>query len=124
MMMLLPGKAVHLLCDSTGVPQPVLTWYRDGALLLHGSEGVTILDRRNSSELMVVDSMGQQGGEYNCSGSNVAGRTSVTFTVQCKYNGILTCTYCFTLFNVISFIIDLYPRWYYVSMLTGNTLGR
>ena len=86
MMNLYPGMDVRLSCVSNGVPQPLLSWYRNGFARMNGSSGVFIADSGNLSELVVTDMMGQQDGEYSCNGTNVAGVTSVTFTVECKCN--------------------------------------
>ena len=81
---LYPGIDFTLSCVSSGIPQPLLTWYRDGVALMNGSGGVSIVSSWNTSELTVTDMGGQQGGEYNCSGTNAAGLSSLAFTVECK----------------------------------------
>ena len=83
-MILHPGMDFHLSCVSSGILQPLLTWYRDGVVLMDGSGGVSIVSSWNTSELTVTDTGGQQGGEYNCSGTNAAGLSSLAFTVECK----------------------------------------
>ena len=83
-MMLYPGMDVYLSCVSSGIPQPLLTWYRDGVVLMDGSGGVSIVSSWNTSELTVTDIGGQQGGQYNCSGTNAAGLSSLVFSVECK----------------------------------------
>ena len=83
-MILHPGIDFHLSCVFSGIPQPLLTWYRDGVVLMDGSGGVSIVSSWNTSELAVTDIGGRQGGEYNCSGTNAAGLSSLAFTVECK----------------------------------------
>jgi len=98
-MSLFPGTSVTLSCTSSGVPQPVIAWYRNGIMLMNGTGNVSIISNWNMSVLTVWDSAGQQGGQYNCSGINVAGVTSILFTVECKcYEFLLTSFvswYCF-----------------------------
>ncbi len=81
---LFPGTSVTLSCTSSGVPLPVIAWDRDGIMLMNGTGNVSIIINWDMSELTVLDNGGQQGGEYNCTGINVAGMTSVSFTVECK----------------------------------------
>ncbi len=83
--MLFPGTTIQLSCTSSGVPQPEVFWYRDGVMLSNGTGGVTIQINNNTSELSVSDTMGQQGGKYNCSGINVAGMSSEILEVECKF---------------------------------------
>ena len=86
--MLFPGTAVQLSCTSSGVPQPVVNWYRDGVMLVNGTGGVTIQSSYNTSELKVTDNSGEQGGNYNCSGINVAGIASEILIVECKFSNV------------------------------------
>ena len=51
---------------------------------MNSSGGVSIVSSWNTSELTVTDMVGQQGGEYNCSGTNLVGLSSLAFTVECK----------------------------------------
>ncbi len=81
---LFPETSVTLSCTSSGVPQPVIAWDRDRILLMNGTGNVSIISYGNISELTVLDNGGQQGGEYNCTGINVAGMTSVSFLVECN----------------------------------------
>ena len=83
-MKLFPAIPVNLSCTSYGVPQPTLSWYKDGTALSNGVNGVTITNNLNSSDLSVIDVGGQQGGDYNCTASNVAGTSSIVFSVQCE----------------------------------------
>ena len=84
MMKLYPGIDVRLSCVSSGVPQPHISWFRDGFILMNGDDNVSIVAGGNISELTVTDIEGQQGGEYNCNGTNEAGTSSLIFTVECK----------------------------------------
>ena len=83
-MKLFPGTNINLSCDSVGIPTPILSWYKDFVYLSNGDESVTIVSIMTQSTLLVVDSRGVQGGEYNCTGSNIAGYTSVLFNIECK----------------------------------------
>ncbi len=82
-MMLYPGMPVYIVCIFNGVPQPMIFWVRDGMNLVNGS-GISISNSMNTSELTVIDNAGEQGGEYNCSVSNVIGSATLIFMVECK----------------------------------------
>lgn len=83
MMELFPGENVAVSSEFRGIPYPSLNWSRDGVPLKDGADGVTIMTTGNTSVLTVTDSRGQSGGQYRVNASNVAGFSSLGFTVEC-----------------------------------------
>ncbi len=81
-----PSNPIELTCLSNGIPLPIISWYKDGINLRNGYNNVSIVVNGNMSILTVTDLRGQQGGEYICNGSNVAGMSSVSFIVECELN--------------------------------------
>ena len=85
LMAFFPGTPVRLYCTFSGIPQPVLLWYKDGTVLNNEMGKISIVENSSRSDLIVMDSSGEQGGEYNCTGFNKAGQSSTTFVVECMY---------------------------------------
>ncbi|EMP34679.1 Hemicentin-2 [Chelonia mydas] len=68
------GLQVLLPCAARGVPEPRLTWSKDG-VPLPGTEGkFTLLP---SGELMVKDSQSGDAGTYTCTAENSAGKATL-----------------------------------------------
>ena len=84
MLSLHPGQAIKLSCLSSGIPQPVLIWFRDGIRLANGVANTSIVTIGNMSQLTVADTHGQKGGQYICNGTNVVGSSALIFIVECK----------------------------------------
>ena len=87
---------VTFQCSVTGIPSPVITWYRNGALLPGGdpriSVGVATEGQLSSGvyevmqNLVIESTVDSDSGTYSCSGSNAAGNDTDSFqlAVQCK----------------------------------------
>lgn len=88
-MKLFPGMSINLACKFSGVPQPFLYWQRGGIVLFDGTDEVVIVTSGIHSNLTVLDSMGESGGEYGCYARNVVGLSSSTFNVECKFKKII-----------------------------------
>lgn len=59
------GVSATLTCSVSGIPQPSITWYRNGVLL------------SARSSVFVIGSVREaDGGVYTCGASNAAGRKS------------------------------------------------
>ncbi len=84
---------------------PSLSWYRNGMVLVNGTGGIVISSDMYASYLVVMDSVGLQGGEYNCTGVNVAGDSSIIFIVECKWSikssHKLNCSYFISLIFIV-----------------------
>ena len=59
----LDGNRVSLLCDVSGVPDPQITWEKDGAEVQRGGTSYTI-----------ETSVESDSGNYTCIASNIAGK--------------------------------------------------
>ncbi|CAJ1068041.1 hemicentin-1 [Xyrichtys novacula] len=68
------GSSVTLRCEANGVPQPEVTWYKNGLQLAAGN-GLK-MDRHH---LEIVGVQLADGGTYTCKVSNVAGQVDRTF---------------------------------------------
>ena len=69
------GGAVTLSCNATGIPSPMVSWFKaDG-------------QRIEASELVLTHINRSEAGEYRCEASNECGNASETATidVQCKF---------------------------------------
>ncbi|XP_028823701.1 hemicentin-1 isoform X1 [Denticeps clupeoides] len=69
-------QATSLVCDVTGIPTPVITWYKDG-LLVVPSSSVQIL--QTGKTLRLQKTSVSDGGRYSCRATNVAGSTEKDF---------------------------------------------
>ena len=68
------GDHVTLSCNASGIPSPMVSWFKvDG-------------QRINASELVLTHINRSEAGEYSCEASNECGNASETATidVQCK----------------------------------------
>ncbi|XP_069890339.1 hemicentin-1 [Dipodomys merriami] len=64
------GKSISLQCEVQGIPQPTVTWMKDGRPLTKG-RGVEIVDRGRS--LQLKNTYVSDTGRYVCIAVNVAG---------------------------------------------------
>ncbi|XP_062273055.1 hemicentin-1 [Scomber scombrus] len=70
----LVGSSVTLRCDAHGIPQPEVTWYKNGLQLAEGNGLKMAGHQLEITGLQMAD-----GGTYTCKVSNVAGQTDRTF---------------------------------------------
>uniref|UniRef100_A0A3P8SNR4 Uncharacterized protein n=1 Tax=Amphiprion percula TaxID=161767 RepID=A0A3P8SNR4_AMPPE len=68
------GSSVTLRCEAHGVPEPEVTWYKNGLQLAAGN-GMK-MDRH---QLEIIGVQMADGGTYTCKVSNVAGQVDRTF---------------------------------------------
>ncbi|XP_009575209.1 PREDICTED: hemicentin-1-like, partial [Fulmarus glacialis] len=73
------SQAVELLCQSNAIPQPVLTWLKDGRPLLK-KPGLSISE--DGSVLKIEGAQVQDTGRYTCEATNVAGKTERNYNVN------------------------------------------
>ena len=65
------GSLVNLTCVATGAPQPVITWYFEGALITGTNSPIYIIDSIQPA----------QRGTYSCRAMNSDGMDQATATV-------------------------------------------
>lgn len=82
--MLFPGQSISIAMSYSGVPPPMISWFKNGSLLVNSSGGINIETTENTSVLNVPDSRGQSGGEYAVNASNSASTATAQFTIECK----------------------------------------
>ncbi|XP_069009305.1 hemicentin-1 [Embiotoca jacksoni] len=70
------SQPTSLMCDVTGSPTPVITWYKDGSLVVAGSS-VQILDMGRTLRLLKTETA--DAGSYSCKAINIAGSTEKDF---------------------------------------------
>uniref|UniRef100_A0A665VTB7 Hemicentin-1 n=1 Tax=Echeneis naucrates TaxID=173247 RepID=A0A665VTB7_ECHNA len=70
------SQPVSLLCDVTGSPAPVITWYKDESPVV-ASNNVQILDMGKTLRLLKAATA--DAGSYNCKAINIAGSTEKDF---------------------------------------------
>ncbi|XP_047673954.1 hemicentin-1 isoform X2 [Tachysurus fulvidraco] len=70
------NQPVSLVCDITGTPQPVITWFKDSIQVVAGSN-VQILQRGKTLRLLKAATA--DVGRYSCKAINVAGSTEKAF---------------------------------------------
>ncbi|XP_013862624.1 hemicentin-1 isoform X1 [Austrofundulus limnaeus] len=71
------GKSVILSCEAQGVPEPEVTWYKNGLQLASGNR---LRIDRHQLEIMGIQTT--DGGTYTCKVSNVAGQVDRTFRLM------------------------------------------
>ncbi|RXN18375.1 hemicentin-2 isoform X1 [Labeo rohita] len=72
----LVGSSLILRCEASGIPEPEVTWYRNGLQLAAGN-GLRI----ERQQLEIVGVQVADGGVYTCKVSNIAGQVDRTFRV-------------------------------------------
>jgi hemicentin len=73
------GKSISLECEVQGIPQPTVTWMKDGRPLTKG-KGVEILDEGRILQLKNVHV--SDTGRYVCVAVNVAGMTDKRYDLS------------------------------------------
>ncbi|MGH0143069.1 UNVERIFIED_CONTAM: hypothetical protein FKN15_022424 [Acipenser sinensis] len=73
------GASITLHCEAEGVPEPKVTWYRNGLQLEPGNGLQTSQHGLEIQEAQVVDS-----GLYTCKVSNLAGQVDRTFRLSVR----------------------------------------
>ena len=99
------GGTVTLSCNASGIPSPMVSWFKaDG-------------QRIDQSELVLTHINRSEAGEYRCEASNECGNASETATidVQCKF-------FFLTFYMYVNYIINLnlkfycmYQTFYYIN---------
>uniref|UniRef100_A0A3Q3L4X2 Uncharacterized protein n=1 Tax=Mastacembelus armatus TaxID=205130 RepID=A0A3Q3L4X2_9TELE len=79
------GSSVTLRCEAHGVPEPEVTWYKNGLQLAAGN-GLK-MDRH---QLEIVGVQMADAGTYTCKVSNVAGQADRTFRLTVHVPPVIT----------------------------------
>ena len=84
-MTLFPEENFTLSCDYSGIPLPNVQWRKDNNVNLNETIQTFLIIPTNTTTAIAVNSdRGSNGGFYTCEALNVAGISSLNFTVQCK----------------------------------------
>ncbi|XP_036834633.1 hemicentin-1 isoform X2 [Oncorhynchus mykiss] len=73
------NQPTNLVCDVTGSPVPVITWYKDGVPVVPSSS-VQILQRGKT--LRLLKAAMADTGSYSCKAINIAGSTEKDFLLE------------------------------------------
>ncbi|XP_071349022.1 obscurin isoform X12 [Trachinotus anak] len=78
------GQTVKLACKVTGVPKPVVTWYKDGRTVEADPHHIIIEDPDGSCTLILDNMTADDSGQYMCFATSSAGNASTLgkITVQ------------------------------------------
>uniref|UniRef100_A0A3B3D722 Obscurin, cytoskeletal calmodulin and titin-interacting RhoGEF a n=1 Tax=Oryzias melastigma TaxID=30732 RepID=A0A3B3D722_ORYME len=78
------GQTVKLACKATGVPKPVITWYKDGRQVEADPHHIIIEDPDGSCTLILDNMTADDSGQYMCFATSSAGNASTLgkITVQ------------------------------------------
>nr|XP_054608122.1 hemicentin-1 isoform X2 [Nothobranchius furzeri] len=72
-------QPINLECDVTGSPTPVITWYKDDALVV-ASNSIQILNMGKTLKLLKAEMA--DGGSYSCKAINIAGSAERNFVLD------------------------------------------
>ena len=99
------GGNVSLRCSVRGIPEPSITWFKNGDLLTEEDNVVILAEKTvDQNHITIVNILAFQelvlsnDAEYRCVANNT-GVKNVTFqvsnsanlTVQCKYDNLIVC---------------------------------
>ncbi|KAM4551583.1 obscurin isoform 33-T33 [Odontesthes bonariensis] len=70
------GQTVKLACKATGVPKPVITWYKDGRTVEADPHHIIIEDPDGSCTLILDNMTAGDSGQYMCFATSSAGNAS------------------------------------------------
>ncbi|XP_074524022.1 hemicentin-1 [Halichoeres trimaculatus] len=73
------SHSTNLVCDVTGSPTPVITWYKDGSPVVAGNN-IQILEMGKTLRLLKAATT--DAGSYSCKAINIAGSTEKDFIVD------------------------------------------
>lgn len=88
------GHAIDLPCVAQGVPEPSVSWLKDGSSLLDGSQ------YRISDGALTLNQVGlMDEGIYTCVASNIAGQDEATIQLHVQGQtavSIYSCDYSYS----------------------------
>uniref|UniRef100_F1KPK8 Hemicentin-2 n=1 Tax=Ascaris suum TaxID=6253 RepID=F1KPK8_ASCSU len=74
------GRSIYLECPVTGIPQPTVTWYKEGNLIDAGDDRI-ILDQNNQTFGILYVQIADQG-RYFCVAENKGGKAEQEFNLE------------------------------------------
>lgn len=74
------NRTATILCPATGIPDPVITWYKDNVEITGNTNRLTIL--ANGRRLQIRNAQVSDTGRYSCRAKNVAGETKKYFDLN------------------------------------------
>ncbi|XP_026558988.1 hemicentin-1 [Pseudonaja textilis] len=80
------NKPISLLCEVSGDPFPVITWYKDDVQVLEGSS-LQVLENGKLLKLLKVAT--HDAGQYSCKATTIAGSSEKFFTVDVQVPPII-----------------------------------
>ncbi|XP_043941249.1 hemicentin-1 [Protopterus annectens] len=83
------GSLVSMICDSSGIPPPSLTWKKNGFPLVTDRKGrVRMLS--GGRQLQISSAEKSDTGSYTCMASNIAGNTMKDYSLQVYVRPIIS----------------------------------
>ena len=82
------GDELFVQCQVGGVPDPTVTWSKDGADLVDNSPSLRIITVGNISRVEVDSARQTNAGMYTCTATNVAGSASMVLNVNGKLGNV------------------------------------
>ena len=76
----LTNTSITIQCPTSGVPTPTVTWTRDGQEISNGEKYKV----QNDGSLVISVADENDSGQYTCTADSIAGKDSVSSTVQVK----------------------------------------
>ncbi|MEQ2233817.1 hypothetical protein ILYODFUR_025673, partial [Ilyodon furcidens] len=73
------NKPISLVCDVTGSPKPIITWFKDGSPVV-ASNSIQILDMGKTLKLLRAETA--DTGSYSCKAINIAGSREKVFVLD------------------------------------------
>lgn len=79
---LVRSEPLTLNCDARSIPPPIITWLKDGRVLVPGNSWPNVTIDRDGQYLHVNSVDEEHSGEYTCVAMNQAGNATRSFLVD------------------------------------------
>lgn len=82
------GESFFIDCTVDGIPVPIISWMKDGAILDEITDSririvnIPASSARISSRVEIFDATSSYSGEYECIASSIAGSASTSFPIE------------------------------------------
>lgn len=96
------GRGVTLHCPAEGVPQPTVTWLKDGRPI-EDQHGAKVLNE--GRVLQIKDAKVSDTGRYTCIAVNVAGQADIKHDVS--VHGMILGSFLFLIFTLKCSVFSL-----------------